>query len=101
MENCVALELYHKNQGTEFWSAAACCRFPPRELARGDFGGASIERCSDEFTSTNGGVKPPLHLGPRPTIARQQAGSSQSGSKLPHSKASRVELFVDPLPQKC
>jgi hypothetical protein len=23
--------------GAELWSAAACCRFPPRELARGDF----------------------------------------------------------------
>jgi hypothetical protein len=25
--------------GTELWSAAACCRFPPRELARGNFNG--------------------------------------------------------------
>ena len=23
--------------GAKLWSAAACCRFPPRELARGDF----------------------------------------------------------------
>ncbi len=44
------------------WSAAACCRFPPRELARG-----ISNAC---------------------TIARQQAGLRQSGSKLPHPKAS-------------
>jgi len=42
--------------------AAACCRFPPRELARG--------------------------ISNARTIPRQQAGWRQSGSKLPHSKGS-------------
>jgi len=46
------------------WSAAACRRFVPRELARG-------------------------HLGSRRNSG-QQAVLVESGSKLPHSKALRV-----------
>jgi hypothetical protein len=60
----------------KLWSVAACCRFPPRELARG-----ISNAC---------------------TIPRQQAGWRQSGSKLPHSKASlrlpTEKLFPAALP---
>ena len=51
--------------GAQLWSAAACFRFPPRELARGT---------SNAYT-----------------IPRQQAGLWQSGSKLPHSKAAHAQ----------
>jgi hypothetical protein len=77
----------------ELWSAAACCRFPPRELARRDFSrGNNSPPASwlEPKRQQAAALRPESSLAgisAGGTILRQQAGSNQSGSKLPHSKA--------------
>ena len=58
-----------------FWSAAACCRFPARQLA----GGRSLSPPGgNEWAFAN---------------SREQARGEESGSKLPHSKTPQLCQF--------